>query len=137
MDLSKVVHFSYRPIYHSSEPQGSIISIPSLQTNKHVLSTCLPSDGYPSHYDLENPQSRCLIILIASVWPGMPWLWDLVQLSMEIPLQLPVTSQAVSQPSVSPQPTISLLSYLASVNRSKNKASLWKWPTRAPCLSKH
>ena len=33
-------------------------------------------------------QSSCLIIVIP---PGMPWFWDLVQLSTEIPLQLPVS----------------------------------------------
>ena len=41
-------------------------------------------------------------------WSGMPWFWDLVQLSAEIPLQLPVnTSQTVRQPSVSQQSTTS------------------------------
>ena len=32
-------------------------------------------------------RSSCLIIVIALGWPGMPWFWDLVQLSTEIPLQ--------------------------------------------------
>ena len=36
-------------------------------------------------------QCHCLIIVIAPGWPGMPWFWDLVQLSTEIPLQLPVS----------------------------------------------
>ena len=35
-------------------------------------------------------------MVIAPGWPGMPWFWDLVQLSTEIPLQLPVST---SQPS--------------------------------------
>ena len=33
-------------------------------------------------------QSSGLIIVIDPGWPGMPWFWDLVQLSTEIPLQL-------------------------------------------------
>ena len=37
-------------------------------------------------------QSNCLIIVIAPGWPGMPWIWDLVQLSTEIPLQLLVST---------------------------------------------
>ena len=37
-------------------------------------------------------QCNCLIIVIVSGWPGMPWFWDLVQLSTEIPLQLPVST---------------------------------------------
>ena len=36
-------------------------------------------------------QCNCLIVVIAPGWPGMPWFWDLVQLSTEIPLQLPVS----------------------------------------------
>ena len=37
------------------------------------------------------------IILIAPGWPGMPWFWDLVQLSTEIPLQLPVSTTLLKQ----------------------------------------
>ena len=35
-------------------------------------------------------QCKCLVILIAPGWPGMPCFWDQVQLPMEIPLWLPV-----------------------------------------------
>ena len=38
-----------------------------------------------------------LIILIAPGWPGTPWFWDLVQLSTEIPLQLPVSTTLLKQ----------------------------------------
>ena len=40
---------------------------------------------------------HCLIIVIAPGWPGMPWFWDLVQLSTEIPLQLPVSTTLLKQ----------------------------------------
>ena len=43
-------------------------------------------------------QSRCLIIVIAPGWPRMPWFWDLVQLSTEIPLQLPVSTTLLKHP---------------------------------------
>ena len=56
-------------------------------------------------------QSSCLIIVIAPGWPEMPWFWDLVQLSTEIPLQLPVSRTVlkqshiyVSQQSITSQP---------------------------------
>ena len=48
-------------------------------------------------------QCNRLIILTASGWPGMPWFWDLLQLSTEIPLQLPVSttcSTSTSTPGV-------------------------------------
>ena len=37
------------------------------------------------------------IILIAPDWPGMPWFWDLIQLSTEIPLQLPLSTTLLKQ----------------------------------------
>ena len=33
---------------------------------------------------------RCRVIVIAPGWPGMPWFWDLVELSTKIPLRLQV-----------------------------------------------
>ena len=42
-------------------------------------------------------QCYCLIIIIAPGWPEMPWFWDLVQLSTEIPLQLPVSTTLLKQ----------------------------------------
>ena len=42
-------------------------------------------------------QCHCLIIVIAPGWPGMPWFWDLVQLSTEIPLQLSVSMTLLKQ----------------------------------------
>ena len=42
-------------------------------------------------------QSSCLIIVIAPGWPGKLWFWDLVQLSTEIPLQLPVSRTLLKQ----------------------------------------
>ena len=42
-------------------------------------------------------QCNCLIIVIGPGWPGMPLFWDLVQLSTEIPLQLPVSTTLLKQ----------------------------------------
>ena len=76
-------------------------------------------------------QCTCLIILIAPGWPGMPWFWDLVQLSTEIPLQLPVSTTLLKQSHnfvfhSSPQ-HLNLHAWSLGVDNSKNKASLWKW----------
>ena len=109
-DLSKVVLSSCRSIYHSSEPQTSTVRISrprpkclGHRCSEHKLDgshcLCLPSDGSPSQGDPKIRRCNCLIIVIAPGWRGMPWFWDLVQLSTEIPLQLPVsmTSQTVPQ----------------------------------------
>ena len=41
----------------------------------------------------------CLrMILIAPGWPNMPWFWDLVNLSVQVPFQLPLQRDLVTQP---------------------------------------
>ena len=75
-------------------------------------------------------QSSCLIIVIAPGWPGMPWFWDLVQLSTEIPLQLPVSRTLLKQShncvfNSNPQ-HLNLHTWCLGVDSSKNKA-LWRW----------
>ena len=76
-------------------------------------------------------QSSCLIIVIAPGWPGMPWFWDLVQLSTEIPLHLPVSRTLLKQSHnyvfhSNPQ-HLNLHAWCLGVDSSKNKASLWRW----------
>ena len=41
---------------------------------------------------------RCRVIVIAPGWPGMPWFWDLVELSVKIPLRLPQMHNLLKQP---------------------------------------
>ena len=76
-------------------------------------------------------QCHCLIIVIAPSWPGMPSFWDLVQLSTEIPLQLPVSTTLLKQSHsyvfhCNPQ-HLNLHAWCFGVDSSKNKASLWRW----------
>ena len=100
-DLSKVVHSSCRSFCHSSEPQISTVRVSSPRSKclghrcselkldgSHCL--CLPFNGSPAQGDHH-------IIIIAPGGPGMPWFWDLVQLSTEIPLQLPVSTTLLQQ----------------------------------------
>ena len=76
-------------------------------------------------------QCHCLIIIIAPGWPGMPWFWDLVQLSTEILLQLPVSTTLLKQSHKyvfhsNPQ-HLNLHAWCLGLDSSKNKASLWRW----------
>ena len=41
---------------------------------------------------------QCDLILIAPGWPGMPWFWDLVRLSLQVPLRLPPIPRLLKQP---------------------------------------
>ena len=141
-DLSKVVHHLCISICHSSEPQTSTVRVSSPRPkclgqrySEHKLDgfhcLCLPSDGSPSQGDPKIRQYHCLIIVIAPGWPGMPWFWDLVQLSTEIPLELPVSTTLLKQSHnhvfhSNPQ-HLNLHAWCLGVDSSKNKASLWRW----------
>ena len=81
-------------------------------------------------------QSNCLIILIAPGWPEMPWFWDLLQFSTEIPLQLPVSTTLLKQSHNqvfhnNPQ-HLNLHAWCLGVDSSKNKAFLWEWQRISP-----
>ena len=61
----------------------------------------------------------------------MPWFWDLVQLSTEIPLQLSVSTTLLKQSHNyvfhnNPQ-HLNFHAWCLGVDSSKNKASLWRW----------
>ena len=152
IDLSKVVHTSCRSICHSSEPQTSTIRVSNPRPkclghrcSEHRLDgshcLCLPSDGSPSQGEKKIRQCHCLIIVIAPGWPGMPWFWDLVQLSTEIPLQLPVSTTLLKQSHNyvfhnNPQ-HLNLHAWSLGVDSSKNKASLWRWQRELLHLGGH
>ena len=86
-------------------------------------------------------QSNCLIIVIAPGWPGMPWFWDLVQLSIEIPLQLPVSRTLLKQSHNyvfhSNLQHLNLNAWCLGVVSTKNKSSLWKWQRELLPLRDH
>ena len=141
-DLLKVVHPLCRSICHSSEPQTSTVRVSSPRPkclghrySEHKLDgshcLCLPSDGSPSQGDPKIRQYHCLVIVIAPGWPGMPGLWDLAQLSTEIPLQLPVSTTLLKQSHNhvfhSNPEHLNLHAWCLGVDSSKNKASLWRW----------
>ena len=71
------------------------------------------------------------IILIAPGWPNMPWFWDLVAMSSQIPLCLLSIPNLVSQPfnqvlhrNLS---NLNLHAWLLEPQQSKSKASLRQW----------
>ena len=77
----------------------------------------------------DHPCNR--IILIAPGWPNMPWFWDLVAMSSQIPLCLPSIPNLVSQPfnqvlhrNLS---NLNLHAWLLEPQQSRSKASLRQW----------
>ena len=93
----------------------------------------------------------CLrMILVAPGWPNMPWFWDLVRLSVQVPFQLPLQRDLVTQPFNSVlHRNLSNLNLHASLLEpvpSNNKVSLRKWQQELrllresqpePCISQN
>ena len=130
------------PLYVSPIPDPRAWNIDALNINW----TNLTAYAYPPTALLHKviqmiKQCHCLIIVIAPGWPGMPWFWDLVQLSTEIPLQLPVSTTLLKQSHNyvfhnNPQ-QLNLHAWCLGADNSKNKASLWRWQRELLPLSGH
>ena len=71
------------------------------------------------------------MILIAPGWPNMPWFWDLVNLSVQIPFRLPLIPDLVTQPFNGllhrNLTQVNLHAWLLGSSPSKSTASLMRW----------
>ena len=71
------------------------------------------------------------VILIAPGWPNMPWFWDLVELSSQIPLCLPILPDLVTQPFNKARHRnlshLNLHAWLLEPRQSRSRASLAQW----------
>ena len=78
---------------------------------------------------LDTPCRR--LILIAPGWPNMPWFWDLVTMSSQIPLSLPNLPNLLTQPfNQIPHrnlTNLNLHAWLLEPQQSRNRASLRLW----------
>ena len=130
------------PLYVSPIPDAKAWDIDALNINwTGLIAYAYPPTALLHRVIQKIRQCHCLIIVIAPGWPGMPWFWDLVQLSTEIPLQLPVSTTLLKQSHnyvfhSNPQ-HLNLHAWCLGVDSSKNKASLWRWQRELLPLSGH
>ena len=138
----KVVHPSGGSICHSSEPQVASIRLSSSRSKrmerrcpKHKLvkpcSLCLPSNSSASKSNTKGPPVQLPPNLDSPGLAGHAWFWDLVHLSVEIPLQLPPSLNLLKQSSNqvfhnNPQ-YLDLHAWCLGVSNSKSKVSLLRW----------
>ena len=121
-------HLNHKlPLYVSPVPDPSAWDINALNLNWSGLTAYASPPTALLHRVIQKIR-HCLVIIIAPGWPGMPWFWDLVQLSTEIPLQLPVSETLPKQSHnyvlhSNPQ-HLNLHAWCLGVDSSKNKASL-------------
>ena len=125
-------HLNHKfPLHMSPIPDPNAWDIDALNINWMGLTVYAFSPTALIHRVIQKiRQCHFLIIVIAPGWPGMPWFWDLVQLSTEISLQLPVSTtlkQSHSYVFHSNPQHLNLHAWCLGVVSSKNKASLWRW----------
>ena len=84
------------PLYISPIPVQHAWDMDALNINWSGLTAYTYPPMALLHRAIHVKQNNCLINVMTPGWPGMPWLWDLVQLLTGIPLQLPVST--TSQP---------------------------------------
>ena len=126
-------HLNHKlPLYLAPAPDQNAWDIDPLNINWSGLTAyAYPSTALLHRVIKTIRQCNCLIIVIAPGWPGMPWFWDLVKLSTEIPLQLPVSTTLLKQSHNyvfhSNLQHLNLHAWYLGVDNSKNKASLWRW----------
>ena len=88
------------PLYMSPVPDPNAWDIDALNINlSGVIAYTYPPTALLLRVIQKIRQYNCLIIIIPPGWPWMSWFWDLVQLSTEIPLQLPVSTTITTQQS--------------------------------------
>ena len=112
------------PLYVSPVPDQNVWDIDALNINWSGLTVYSYPPTAVFHRVIKKIRhSSCPIIVIAPGWPLMPWFWDLVQLSTEIPLQLLVSRTLLTQShNYVFGSNLQLLNL--QVDSSKNKASL-------------
>ena len=75
------------------------------------------------------------MILIAPGWPNMPWFWDLVKLSVQIPFKLPIQRDLVTQPfNGLVHNNLHLHAWLLEPLPFRSKGSLMKWQQKLRLL---
>ena len=125
-------HLNHKvPLYVSPVPDQNAWNIDALSINWSGVTAYAYPPTALLHREIQKiRQSSCLIIVIAPGWPGIPWFWDLVQLSTEIPLQLPVSRTLLKQfhnyVFHSDPKRLNLHAWCLGVDISKNKAFLWR-----------
>ena len=68
------------------------------------------------------------IVLLAPGWPNMPWFWDLVAMSSQIPLYLPnLVSQPFNQTLHRNLSNLNLQAWLLEPQQSRSRDSLRQW----------
>ena len=106
INMQQVAPASNRSICHEAQQQVTSMSpvpdpLASVEDKLSLPWEDLDAYAFPPAAILGEKLEDCpckRIILIAPGWPNMPWFWDLVAMSCQIPLSLPNLPNLLTQP---------------------------------------
>ena len=120
--------FNKLPQFVSPVPDSLAVAVDALQWEG--LDACaFPPAAILGKVVEKLQDSPCMrIILIAPGWPNMPWFWDLVIMSSQIPLSLPnLLTQPFNQIPHRNLTNLNLHAWLLEPQQSRSRASLKQW----------
>ena len=87
------------PTYVSPIPDPQAWAVDALNISwKNMIGYAFPPTALLPRVVQKLLSQQCRLILIAPGWPTKPWFWDLVELSLDIPRQLPPIRSLLKQP---------------------------------------
>ena len=141
--MQQVAPASNRPICHEVQQQVAFVCVTGTRFPGHCSGCtqfamggsgriCLPPAVILGKVVEKLQDSPCQrIILIAPGWSNMPWFWDLVAMSSQIPLNLSflpnLLSQSFNQIPNRNLTNLNLHAWLLEPHQSRSRASLKQW----------
>ena len=141
-NMQQVAPASTRLICHEVQQQVAFVCVTGTRSPGHCSGCtqsamggsgriCLPTSSHlgQSGGEFAGPCKR--IILIAPGWPNMPWFWDLVAMSSQVPLSLSFLPNLLTQPfNQIPHRNLTnqnLHAWPLEPHQSRSRASLKQW----------
>ena len=119
------------PTYVSPIPDPQAWAVDALNIWKNIVSYAFPPTALLPRVVPKLLSQGCRLILIAPGWPTKPWFWDLVELSLDHPRQLPPIHSLLKQPLNnqfhSYPESLNLHAWYLGVQPSRTKVSLQQW----------
>ena len=131
MDLFATSLNTKLPLYVSPIPDPQAWAVDSLNIPwENLVAYAFPPTALLPKV-VQKLQSQICRIILAPGWPTKPWFWDLVEMSLDIPRQLPPIRTLLKQPlnnqyHANPA-SLNLHVWYLGVQLSKNTGSLQKW----------
>ena len=122
------------PTYVSPIPDPQAWAVDALNISwKNMIGYAFPPTALLPRVVQKLLSQECRLILIAPGWPTKSWFWDLVELSLDLPRQLPPIRSLLKQPlnnqfHTHPE-SLNLHAWYLGVPSSKTKVFLQNWQT--------